>query len=610
MSQRLASLFEGAGGPFRRPVVLGLACALATIGCTGAIRDPAAAHGPGSLGPRQSMNAAGQDGADPSGSPTGPASLPGGKGAPTTGPTSPTSDPGLDCTAVTVGATPLVRLNRNQYQNSVRDLLGVPASAIDTSAIAEDEKVGPFASNTAAPVSELVIEQYMESAEALALAAAKKLEGLVACDRTQLGDDACAASFIDAFGRRAYRRPLATEEGASYQALYTAYVGSAGFADTLRIVVQTMLQSPSFLYHVELQPPAPGADATVPLDAYELASRLSFFLASTTPDDALLDAAASGMLATDPAELRAQAQRLLALRGASDTFASFHLQWLELDKLNGLSKDTATYPSFDPALATAMRNETVHFVDYVLRHGDGKLDTLLTAPYSFPEGALFELYGVTQPAGADPAQPVQLDPAQRAGLLTQPSFLAVHAHENQSAPVQRGKVVIRNVLCESLPDPPPNVNTTPPDPSPNATTRQRFAIHESEATCAGCHKRIDGIGMGFEAYDGIGAFRTRDGTQAVDASGTLMSTADLDGPFDGVVDLEKKLASSAEVQQCVATQWLRFALGRIETDADRCSLAQLHQAFDASGHDVRALIVAVVMSDAFREKRTIKEGAP
>jgi hypothetical protein len=176
--------------------------------------------------------------------------------------------------------------------------------------------------------------------------------------------------------------------------------------------------------------------------------------------------------------------------------------------------------------------------------------------------------------------------------------------------VQRGKVVIRNILCEALPDPPPDVNTTPPDPSPNATTRERFAVHEQEARCAGCHKRIDGIGMGFENYDGIGAYRTKEGTLDVDASGELMLTRDIDGPFDGVVELAKKLASSEEVRECVVTQWLRFALGRFETPADRCSLSKLDDAFEASGHDVRKLLVSVVVSDAFRSKRVIKESAP
>ncbi|HEX4339420.1 MAG TPA: DUF1592 domain-containing protein [Polyangiaceae bacterium] len=364
-----------------------------------------------------------------------------------------------------------------------------------------------------------------------------------------------------------------------------------------------MLSSPNFLYHVELQPPSPASDSVAPLDPYELASRLSFFLIGTTPDDALLDAAPD---LANMDTLGAQAARLLADPRASDSLASFHLQWLELDKLATTSKDPAVYPLYDATLVAAMTAETTHFVDYVIQNSDAKLETLLTAPYSFPTGPLRTLYGVGAATG-DPSKPTQLDPTERAGLLTQAGFLAVHGHANQSAPVQRGKVVIRNVLCEVLPDPPPDVNTTPPEPSPDATTRERFAVHESEPRCAGCHKRIDGIGMGFEAYDGIGAFRTMDGKSPVDASGVLMNTMDLNGTFNGAVDLAKKLAGSEEVRHCVVTQWLRYSLGRVETPADQCSLTKLQDAFDASGHDVKRLLSSVVLSDAFRSKRVTKE---
>jgi hypothetical protein len=169
--------------------------------------------------------------------------------------------------------------------------------------------------------------------------------------------------------------------------------------------------------------------------------------------------------------------------------------------------------------------------------------------------------------------------------------------------VQRGKFVIRNVLCEALPDPPPNVNTTPPDPSPTATTRERLAEHEKDASCASCHVRIDGIGLGFEQYDGMGRFRTSEAGQPIDASGKFAGTRDLNGTFSGAVELAKKLASSPEVQACVATQWFRFALGRLESDPDACSLAQLNSDFQASGQNVKALLTSVVMTTSFRTKR-------
>jgi hypothetical protein len=164
-------------------------------------------------------------------------------------------------------------------------------------------------------------------------------------------------------------------------------------------------------------------------------------------------------------------------------------------------------------------------------------------------------------------------------------------------------VIRRNVLCQGLPDPPANVNNTPPDPDPMATTRQRFALHTADATCAGCHNLIDGIGLGFEGYDGIGAFRTTENGQPVDATGNVTGTRDLNGPFVGAVELAGKLARSEEVRECVARQWFRFALGRLEKEGDACSLGAAYSAFRGSEFSVKELLLALVSTDAFRYRR-------
>jgi hypothetical protein len=502
---------------------------------------------------------------------------------------------------------PLRRLTRLEYNHAARDLLGGAVVAADD--IPADESVGPFASNTVTSVTDLATEQYLESAEGLAAAAVATpaaLDALVACDRKTLGDAPCAATFIDRFGARAFRRPLAADEKARYVGLFTTAVTGGAFADGIRLVVEALLQSPNFLYHVELDATPPAAGTLVALDSYQLAARLSFFLWTSVPDDALMAAAAAGGL-TDPAALRAQVTRMLADPRAHDAIATFHTQWLDLGKLPTISKDPTLYPLFTPALRDAMQAETTAFVDDVLRVGDGRLETLLTASYSILDDGLFDLYGVARPAGTTGPVRVELDPTRRAGLLTQASFLASHAHENQTSPVARGVAVIRNVLCVALPDPPPNVNNAPPDPMPGATTRQRFAVHESDASCAGCHKMIDGIGLGFEAYDAVGVFRTMDGGQAVDATGNVLAAPEINGPFDGAVALAKELAGTAQVQQCVARQWFRFALGRLEGATDGCSLLGMFDAFEASHHDVRQLLASIATSDAFRYR---KVGAP
>jgi hypothetical protein len=504
----------------------------------------------------------------------------------------------LNCEQVHVGFTPLQRLSRAQYTNTVRDLLKVN---LDSASLSEDERVGIFAGNTIAPVNGLVVDQYAAAATRAAAQALPNLEKLVPCERAKLGDPACAAQFIEKFGLRVYRRPLLAQERASYVSLFQSFQAN-GYADALRTVVQTMLQSPNFIYRIELKPVTPGSGEGSTLDAYELAARLSFFLLSTTPDDALLESARSGAL-LDSAGLQKETARLLADPRFGDTLDSFHLQWLELDKLEGLTKDSTLYPSFTPELSAAMRRETLSFVRHVINKDHAKLDTLLTASYSFPQGPLLGLYGLDSKVVRAADEPVALDPNARAGLFTQPAFLAVHAHYNQTSPVARGKVIIRNVLCQTLPDPPPEVNTTPADPSTTASTRQRLLQHQNNPSCSGCHKRIDGIGLGFEQFDAIGAGRTMESGQAIDSSGEVLGTRSSNGSFNGAVELAHKLAASSEVQQCVATQWLRFALGRMEASADACARNKLFEDFASSDHDIRALLQAIVQSDTFRMKR-------
>ena len=255
-------------------------------------------------------------------------------------------------------------------------------------------------------------------------------------------------------------------------------------------------------------------------------------------------------------------------------------------------------------LADAMLDETARFSSWVLREGDGTLETLFTAEFTITDDpGLLALYGVTLPEGHQPGDPVPLPEGQRAGLLTHASLLASHSHANQTSPIHRGVLVRQNLFCHMLPPPPPDVDDVPPDPDPNATTRERFDQHTSDPSCAGCHNLIDPVGFGFENYDGIGAFRTMEGDLPVDASGELLAT-DVDGPFDGVVELAAQLVESQTVRQCVSRQWFRFALGRSETIEDTCTMDRLYESFESSGHDVRVLLRELVLSDAFRYRRS------
>lgn len=494
---------------------------------------------------------------------------------------------------VSVGNAPLRRLTRQQYANAVRDLMGI---AVEVTSLDDDEKAGPFDANVTAPVSAVTVEQYRALAENLGGQAMGQASALVACD---MAAATCAAEFVADFGRRAYRRPLTDAELATYVSVLE---DGETFEDGVRLVVQTMLQSPNFLYVVELSLPDPAADDIAVLDGYELASRLSLFLWNSIPDPALLDAAGNGALDTSDG-LRDEALRLLSDSRARDAVSSFHTQWLAVDDLDHVIKSTEAFPDWSDATRIAMQQETRRFSQAVVLQGDGKLETLLSANFTYIEDPLFDLYGVEKPEGHTVGDPVILDPTQRAGLLTSAAFLATHAHADQSGPIQRGVEVRTNLLCTPPPPPPPGIDAIPPTVDPNATTREIFEMHTNSPACAGCHDLIDGIGLGFEGYDAIGAYRETQNGQPVDQTGSLIGTTDIDGDFDGAVELAHKLATSNDVRDCVARQWFRYAFGRIEdVQGDACSLETIDEAFAASDYDVRELMVALVQTDAFRHR--------
>jgi hypothetical protein len=506
------------------------------------------------------------------------------------------------------GGAPIRRMTRFEYNNAVRDLLGDTTRPAD-SFVAEEEALGFNNQATALGVTQLLAEQYMEASEAIAGRAAKGWSKLLPCDPAKAGQDACAAQFIRAFGKRAFRRPLAPAEAARLDALYAWGEQQYDFSTGLQLVVEAVLQSPRFLYRVEMGMPDPveGQGDVTALDSWEVATRLSFLIWSSIPDDELFAAAEAGALG-DAAAIEAQARRMLEDPRARDAVANFHEQWLGLGLIGTLNKDAAVYPTYTPALRPLWEKETLSFLDHVVFDDEkGDVKTMLTAPYSMMNADLAEFYGVTGPTGKD-FERVDLDPGQRAGLLTQASLLAVNSKPNQSSPIHRGKFVRERLLCQTLAPPPNNVNIQPPEVDPSATTREKFSQHSSDPGCTPCHKLMDPIGFGFEGYDGIGQFRTKDHGLPVDATGELTGTRDSDGPFDGAVELAARLGESADVRECLATQWFRFGYGHAEEKADSCAMAQLQGAFRAADYNVKELLVALTRTDAFRYRKVVVAG--
>jgi hypothetical protein len=496
------------------------------------------------------------------------------------------------------GPMPMRRLTNREYNNTVRDLLGdasQPANQFpsDRDKGFEFRRAGDLAAQDATLLR--------TAAETLAANAKAKVAPnmLLPCDPATAGEDACAQQFIAKFGLRAFRRPVTAAEATRLTSLYASArtTLALNFADAIGVVIEGILQSPQFLYHWEAPPPDPSIHegAVVRLSPYQIASRLSYFVWGSMPDDALLASAAAGKLDT-AVGLQTEARRLLTDAKAKTTVSSFFTDWLELDGLPDRTKSAAAYPEYTAAVQAAMLDETRTFVESVSFGGDGRLATLLGAPYSYINQTLGALYGA-QGTGAMMLK-TDLPAAQRAGFLTQGAFLALTGNADGSNPVRRGKAVYTKLLCHTLPPPPANV-PAPKPASAGGTTRQRFVEHDQNACARGCHSAMDPIGFAFEGYDGIGKYRTMDNGQAVDATGTIT----LDGvshAFDGAVALVGLLAASPEVRACFAAEWSRYALLRDATTADAASLQAAAAAFAGDAASIQDLMVVVATMRSFR----------
>lgn len=495
------------------------------------------------------------------------------------------------CSGPSVGDAPLRRLSIPQYVRTVEDLLGMTP---DVSGVPEDDTSHGYA--VATGMSSLLLETYAESAHALAETAA--LGKLLECEVAR-GDDGCALRFIQRFSRAAFRRATDAAEHQQLFAVFAAGRAARDFEAGVRLVIEAVLQSPSFLYHIDRSAGVAVASGIERLAPYALANRLSYLLWGSMPDEQLLAAAAEGRL--DTAEgLADEAWRMLTEQPGFGKrgFREFYRQWLPLGAIARMDRDPIRYPEFSRELASELAESLARQIDHVVWMLDGRVDTLLRGNAGFASARTAPLFG-TSVTGSDFSL-IALNPAERRGILTHPGLLGVLAKPNQSDPVLRGKFVRERLLCQTIAPPPPSVSLVPPDPAPGLTTRQRFAAHTASASCAGCHKLMDPIGFGLEHYDALGRYRSLDEGLPIDASGEIVGSAELGGRFDGALELADKLATSAQVTDCIATQYFRFALGRVERAADLCAVRGAQERFFAGGGNLRDLIYAVVSSDAFR----------
>ncbi|KPK15190.1 MAG: hypothetical protein AMJ62_10105 [Myxococcales bacterium SG8_38] len=507
--------------------------------------------------------------------------------------------------------TPLRRLTRFEYNNTVRDLLGDTTRPADV--LPPEEEVAGFDNQAAALTSsDLLIEQYMKVAEDVSARAVGNLSGLLAgCDPALDGADVCALSFIESFAKRAFRRPVSQSEVQRFRALFDWAMTDPDlgrFEDGIEVVIEAALQSPSFLYRPELGAETPLEGDVVPFTSWEMATKLSYMLWNTMPDAELFAAAEADALRSKE-QIAAQASRMLEDDKARDLIRNFHTQWLLLTHIDSVSKDTSTYPSYRPALNSLWKEEIQTFTEHVILEGEGSLETLLTASYTFVNEDLASFYGddVLETVAGPELRRVDVDPNRRAGFLTSAGLMATQANANQSSPVFRGKFVREQLMCDTLPPPPNDLVIEPPQLDPTKTTKEQFEEIGANAACAGCHNLMNPIGFIFEHYDGIGQWRDQQNGKAIDATGEVIQTDDVDGFYDGAVELAEALANSTQVQECVASQWFRFAYNRTVTADDTCSIDQLNQAFADSGFNIKQLLVALTQTNAFLYRRAVPQ---
>ena len=510
---------------------------------------------------------------------------------------------GLVCQADQHPAAPISLLTRAQYDATISDLLG--DNSQPSSSFPAENQVSGFNNNTEVHIANpLLVEQLMDAAEGIASrAVTANLATLAPCAGTGTSEQAaCGASFVTSFGKRAFRRPLKSDEAQAFNTLFAGLNATRGYATAVELTLQAILQSPQFLYRLDSERPPTFETGAVPLDSYQIAARISYFLTGSMPDAALFAAADAGSLLSTT-EIETQARRLLETNRAKAMVRDFNQQWLQLDQLSGLARNPPSDLADVKGIGADYRESLQQFLDQVFwEHGD--LQSLFLSPQTFVNARLAGVLGLAAPASGFAA--VSGAPGS-VGLLSQPALMAMLAHSDQSGPVQRGVFVLQRLLCIDVPPPPPGLNPVPPDPDPNLTTRERFAVHTASTSCSGCHKLIDGAGFGFENYDQLGRYRSEENGLPVDASGEMMMTGEaaLDGPYNGVLELSNRLASSPRVERCLATNWYRYAMGRVETEADGCSLREVEQKFSASGGQFKELLVAVTLSDAFRYRPAI-----
>jgi hypothetical protein len=496
------------------------------------------------------------------------------------------------------GRVTIRRLNRAEYNNTIRDLVGVgfrPADGFPSDDVGNGfDNMGDVLS-----MSPILMEKYLAAAETIIESAFENAESrsrIVICQPDdRRNEEECARQILTRFATRAFRRPVADEElDRLIQLMNGSREHGAEYTQSLQLALQAVLTSSQFLFRVELDSEPDEPDATRELDDYELAARLSYFLWSSMPDDELFAIAAQNAL-RDDGVLPAQIRRMLADPKSESLVKNFAGQWLQLRSLPNMSPDPERYPEFDAALREAMRQETELFFQSVVDQDRSVLD-FLDADYTFVNQRLARHYGLPDVEG-DEFRRVSLT-GQRGGVLTHGSILLLTSNPTRTSPVKRGKWILDNLLDQPPPPPPAGVEELNEEDDLLGSLRERMEQHRANPTCASCHKRMDPLGFGLENFDAIGGWRDLDGKHAIDASGILPSGEQFRGPKElmRILKTEKK----DEFCRCLTRKMLTYALGRGLESYDRCAVDTIMERLAENDYRFSELVFGVVTSDPFR----------
>lgn len=508
------------------------------------------------------------------------------------------------------------RLTHKEWETTTTDLLGVASGPVldAVHSASKDFRSDPVqggyifdGSGDALEIDSTLWSAYRSAAAAIAFRVVSDPTLVDDIVPTGADDDARAAAFIETWGARAHRRPLSSTQRESYMGLFevgkTAYSEHSGLLGGVRLLIEAFLQSPYFLYRVEESESV--ANGVIRLDGYERASRLSYFFWGTMPDDQLFDAAKSGSL-DSPEGVREQAQRLIADPRARDTVIHFFEKVLEVEKYETISPSSSAFPNVSDNLSDSAHEETSRFLGSVLYDGQGSLRDLLTSTKTYVDDELAAIYGLDG-AFDDSFVEVDLDPNERAGILTQVGFLATNSTSVDPDPIHRGVFVAKRINCIKISAPP---DTIPPLPSPGGQSNRQLVEEHTEAegtSCRNCHTTyINPFGFAYEHYDAIGAYRTEDRSHPVDAR-TEVLVDDILTPVENAVELASVLSDSPGVHACLSGHLIAFAQGRATSDEDAALIERLGSTSLNEATSFRDLMVEMAVAVSFLNRSTEAE---